>query len=162
MAGRPVLVPPIGALHERVQASGAGWVMQDWCNTDTILDDVLSILRPDNHADFCAKQALAKNAPITSVSDMTNSTELVYTAVLEQNEAVSATPFPNAVLHEALRKALGAASAEKKRNTSRAEHWLLRFAHLGLRLRYTLLGRILYRIVPVRLQQILKRRLLAS
>src|SRR4029453_14300181 len=44
--GRPALVPPIGALAERVQGSGAGWVMSDaeWRDEARMLDRIESIL----------------------------------------------------------------------------------------------------------------------
>jgi len=161
MAGRPALVPPIGALHERVQTNGAGWIMQDWCDTDAILDDIISILLPENSTDFALKQAQARAVPVASVRDMANATEMVYHEVLSHQVVKFAAPLPQITLYTALQTALGLAAADKHRALSIGEHWLLRLAHLGLRLRYTLLGRWLYRIIPVRWQQILKQRLLA-
>ena len=51
-AGRPVLAPSIGALHERVKLTGAGWIMQDWRDIDAILDDIILLLRPENQEEF--------------------------------------------------------------------------------------------------------------
>jgi glycosyltransferase involved in cell wall biosynthesis len=44
--GRPALVPPIGALAERMEGSGAGWVMSDaeWRDEARMLDRIESIL----------------------------------------------------------------------------------------------------------------------
>src|SRR4029079_16705990 len=44
--GRPVLVPPIGALAERVAESGAGWVMSDgeWRDEARMLDRIEAVL----------------------------------------------------------------------------------------------------------------------
>jgi GT2 family glycosyltransferase/glycosyltransferase involved in cell wall biosynthesis len=44
--GRPVLVPPIGALAERVDGSGAGWVMSEaeWRDEARMLDRIEAIL----------------------------------------------------------------------------------------------------------------------
>jgi O-antigen biosynthesis protein len=42
-AGRPVLVPPLGALQERVMQSGAGWIMEDWQDVDKILAQVMDL-----------------------------------------------------------------------------------------------------------------------
>ena len=161
MAGRPALVPPIGALYERVQTNDAGWIMQDWCDTDAILDDIISILRPENSTDFVHKQTQARAVPVTSVRDMANATEMVYHEVLSRQVVKFAAPLPQTTLYTALQTALGVAAADRHRALSIGQHWLLRLAHLGLRLRYTLLGRWLYRIIPVRWQQILKQRLLA-
>ena len=46
-AGRPVLVPPIGALPERVQGTGAGWVMTDaeWRDEASMLDRLHRVAR---------------------------------------------------------------------------------------------------------------------
>ncbi|CAN5316957.1 glycosyltransferase [soil metagenome] len=172
MAGRPALVPPIGALHERVQASGAGWTMVNWRDTDAILDDVMAILQPDQRAEFARRQALARAVPVASVRDMANATEAVYreflprpvqksAATASSGSSVSMTLPSREILYAAAQTALGVAAAEKRKIMSRRNAWLLRLAHFGLRLRYTVLGRMLYRVVPVRWQQSLKRRLLA-
>lgn len=161
MAGRPVLVPPIGALYERVQETGAGWVMEDWRDIDVILDDVCRILQPENSADFIQKQKKARAVPITSVHDMAVETEAVYREILQHRDVKFAEPLPKITLYSALQAALGVEAAERRRSLSIGERGLLWLAHLGLRLRYTVVGRWLYRIVPVRWQQILKQRLLA-
>jgi hypothetical protein len=61
--------------------------------------------------------------------------------------------------HQALHAALQAA-AGNRRPAFFGQRRLLKLGHLGLRLRYTLAGRWLYRIIPVRWQQVLKRMLL--
>ncbi len=161
MAGRPALVPPIGALHERVNANGAGWVMQNWLDVDAILDDILLILSDDNRAEFTQKQIQARSVPTALIEDMASATEAIYQENLPLHPTIIGTPLSQAALYDALQTALGVAAAERRRRASNSEHWLLRLAHLGLRLRYTALGRLLYRVVPVRWQQVLKRRLLA-
>lgn len=160
-AGRPALVPPIGALHERVEASGAGWIMRDWRNIDAILDEIESILLPENQVDFAEKRSRARQVSVVSIRDMASATEKIYQKFLRQTPVTHAVPLPRHLLYAALQTAHGVAAAEEHRSLTRGEDWLLRLAHLGLRLRYTALGRWLYRIVPVRWQQILKRRLLA-
>src|SRR4029077_7049424 len=44
--GRPVVVPPIGALAERVGASGGGWVLSDeeWYDDARMLDRIAALL----------------------------------------------------------------------------------------------------------------------
>jgi GT2 family glycosyltransferase/glycosyltransferase involved in cell wall biosynthesis len=157
-AGRPVLAPPIGALHERVQACGAGWIMRDWCDTDAILDDIISILSAENRADFARKQSLARATRFASARDMGVATEAVYFETQQPPTMLLAPPLPKKILYAALRAALGV--AVKRRPPTSCEYCLQQLAQLGLRLRYTLLGRWLYRVVPVHWQQILKRKLL--
>ena len=161
MAGRPVLVPPIGALYERVQTSAAGWIMKDWRDMDAILDDIISIFRPENGADFSQKREQVRAVKVMSVHEMAVATEAVYHEVLQDQVIKFSEPLPKSALYAALQAALGVAATDRRRSLSRGERWLLRLAHLGLRLRYTPFGRWLYRIIPVRWQQALKQRLLA-
>ncbi|MDP2827016.1 MAG: glycosyltransferase [Sulfuricellaceae bacterium] len=156
-AGKPALVPPIGALGERVSASGAGWLMDDWQNEDGILDQILSILHPENSADFerVAKAAVA--VPVFTIDDMARKTEAAYPAVLGKQ---SLAPLSNRRLLDAMKTALGKNGEAATQRNSRQERWFLVFAHAALRIRYTFLGRWLYKVVPVHWQQRVKRRLL--
>ncbi len=62
-AGIPALVPPIGALAERVAASGAGWVLSDdeWADEARMLARILSLSRPAS-ADVRARAAASARA----------------------------------------------------------------------------------------------------
>jgi GT2 family glycosyltransferase len=156
-AGRPALVPPIGALGERVAATGAGWLMEDWQDEDRILDQVLSILAQTGELEEAARAAQA--VPLFTLAGMAEETERRY-GRLKRADGTHA-PMPNLRLHHAARIAAGV--QEKTAQQTPRPWWeplLLALAHLGLRLRYTLPGRWLYRTVPVRWQQGLKRRLL--
>ncbi len=55
MAGRATLVPPRGALQERVLAKGAGWIMDGWPDPDAILDQFMALTAPENAAELAAK-----------------------------------------------------------------------------------------------------------
>ena len=50
LAGLPVIVPPIGALAERVRATGAGWIWTDaeWRNEDAMLARIAELVAPSN------------------------------------------------------------------------------------------------------------------
>jgi glycosyltransferase involved in cell wall biosynthesis len=61
-AGRPALVPPRGALRDRILATGAGWIMERWPDVDAILDQMMRLTAAGNRADFAAKSRLAKDA----------------------------------------------------------------------------------------------------
>jgi glycosyltransferase involved in cell wall biosynthesis len=61
-AGRPVLVPPTGALRERVEATGAGWIMSGWPDPDRMLDQLMSITSPEQRGDLEQRARLANAA----------------------------------------------------------------------------------------------------
>ena len=69
---------------------------------------------------------------------------------------VLSDPFSQRLLYAGLKAALG----NKRRTLSSFDRRLLLLAHFGLRLRYTLPGRWLFRIVPLRWKRILKEKLL--
>jgi glycosyltransferase involved in cell wall biosynthesis len=62
LAGRPALVPPAGALQERVIATGAGWIMEGWPNVDAILDQLTQLTAPENRAELTRRAQLAHAA----------------------------------------------------------------------------------------------------
>ena len=62
MAGRPALVPPRGALQERVSATGAGWIMDGWPSADSILDQLMALTAPENRGELERKSQLAQTA----------------------------------------------------------------------------------------------------
>ena len=63
-ARRPALVPPIGALAERVRASCGGWLMDDWEDDEAILKQLLLLLSPAA-AEHFARAADCAGRPLT-------------------------------------------------------------------------------------------------
>ncbi|OLC70320.1 MAG: hypothetical protein AUH79_00145 [Betaproteobacteria bacterium 13_1_40CM_4_64_4] len=61
-AGRPVVVPPIGALAERVAASGGGWVLADdeWRDDARVLQRIATLLAAEYAEAYSAAAARAK------------------------------------------------------------------------------------------------------
>ena len=61
-AGLPVIVPPIGALAERLQATGAGWLWTDaeWRSDDAMLARIVELVDPDNGDTLAAAAAHAR------------------------------------------------------------------------------------------------------
>ncbi len=59
MAGRPALVPPRGALQERVLATGAGWTMDGFPNVDAMLDQIMALTAPENAKELESRSRLA-------------------------------------------------------------------------------------------------------
>ena len=79
-AGRAVLVPPIGALAERVGDHGAGWVMSEdeWRDESLMLDRILDLLSPYNAVAIENAGARAARMPIATLEDMVGATTAVY------------------------------------------------------------------------------------
>jgi glycosyltransferase involved in cell wall biosynthesis len=65
-AGRAALVPPVGALAERVEASGAGWIMRGFPDADAMLDQLLELTAPEHAAELKRRGDIAK---ATAASD---------------------------------------------------------------------------------------------
>ena len=63
-AGLPALVPPIGALAERVAQSGAGWVMTEgeWHDVDRMLDRAVALTGADRADERARAAANARSA----------------------------------------------------------------------------------------------------
>lgn len=159
-AGRPALVPPIGALGERVGATGAGWLMEDWQDEDRILNQILSILKPE-HWEYLDRAAqMARAVPLFPLARMAEDTERMYGHLIQTG--ARQPPMPNLRLYCAVKTASGREQEVAKKRTRRTwwDRLYLALAHVALRLRYTLPGRYLYQVVPVRWQQGLKSRLL--
>jgi len=147
--GCPALVPPIGALHERVVASGAGWIMDDWQNEDRILDQILGICAPENAREFERRAALATAIPLPSLAAMAEATVAVYAECIQrlglQHPAYPA-PLPTERL---LSTALETTSTDTPVRNGASHALLRRLLHLALRVRYTGIGHWLYRNLPV-------------
>jgi len=62
LAGRPALVPPEGALQERVLAAGGGWIMDGWPDADSILDQLVVLTAPEHKDELERKAQRAKTA----------------------------------------------------------------------------------------------------
>ena len=59
-AGRAALVPPVGALAERVAASGAGWIMRGFPDVDAVLDQMLELTAPDHAVELKRRADLGR------------------------------------------------------------------------------------------------------
>jgi GT2 family glycosyltransferase/glycosyltransferase involved in cell wall biosynthesis len=158
-AGRPALVPPIGALGERVQASGGGWLMDDWQDDQAILNQ-LAMLLSDAEAGNLARAATCAAAAASGAGRMGRLTAAVYAEI-----SAPAKVAPEIADKRRAYAALEAANGGRHvvEVPARAEHaWLIRMAHVAVRFRYTRPGRWVTRILPPSWQRRLKARLLAS
>jgi glycosyltransferase involved in cell wall biosynthesis len=83
-AGRPVLVPPIGALAERVAGTGGGWILSeaDWRSEERMLERIVGLLAPANRDAFAAVTERARAAPLPTLAAMAEATAQVYAGAL--------------------------------------------------------------------------------
>ena len=111
-AGRPVVVPPIGALADRVADSGAGWVLTDheWRDEARMLQRIAEILAPDHAAELMAAAQRAREVPQQTQEAMAERCLALYVAALAVRDA-SGAPAPVQPLAAArVRDALGYAA----------------------------------------------------
>jgi GT2 family glycosyltransferase/glycosyltransferase involved in cell wall biosynthesis len=171
-SGRPVLVPPIGALDERVRGSGAGWVLSDaeWRDEKRMLERVLAILGTANDAARQAASAKAHAMPHASRGAMTAAAFACYAAAIAPTTTTDA-PRPS------LQSSIRSFPAARVRDALGYRPWLppprdapgpdaqvsrgigARIAHAAAGIRHKLPGRVLYRLAPAALVARLKRHL---
>jgi GT2 family glycosyltransferase/glycosyltransferase involved in cell wall biosynthesis len=164
-AGRPVLVPPIGALAERVAATGAGWVLeaQEWQDEGRMLERIEALLAAENAPAWHAAAARARAAPQPTLVAMAQATMDIWHAALTRAPAPAPQPPIAAArclaaLHYAPwrlpRPVAQPATAPAKPNGA-----LRVVARAALALRHTPPGRLLHRLAPQALRDALKERL---
>jgi hypothetical protein len=162
-AGRPVLVPPIGALAERVRNSGAGWVLSDaeWRDEAAMLARLSALLAPGSAAELAAAASAARTRPHATPEAMADATFALYEAA----RARAGTAALGAFAPERVRDALGYAPWDPPQSPSARAvaaargNWLGRVARLALERRQTLAGRLLIRVTPAPLRAAVRSRL---
>src|SRR5437660_8165337 len=75
-AGRPVVVPPIGALAERVAQSGAGWVLneREWRSEEAMLQRIAMLVSPDSRSALADAGKKAREMPQPTIAEMVDAT----------------------------------------------------------------------------------------
>jgi hypothetical protein len=168
-SGRPAVVPPIGALADRVAATGAGWVLSDaeWQSEAQMLDRIAALLAPAQAAAFDAAAARVRAVTLPAKAEMVERTVGVYRRALAvAAPGLSLVPLAPARCLEALHyspwpppaAALAPAPAAAA-TAAAAPDAVARVASAALRFRHTLPGRVLYRLAPQALVDALKSRL---
>jgi GT2 family glycosyltransferase len=161
-AGRAVLVPPIGALAERVDHHGAGWILSDaeWRDESLLLDRIEDLMSPYNAVALETAGERAARMPIPSLEQMVDATLANYERFHARTVAGSIEPRRVA---EAFGYRPWTPPAVEVRNAGASAEaaappasGLVRTAQ---RLRRTPMGRLLYRLVPPRAVTALKSRL---
>jgi GT2 family glycosyltransferase/glycosyltransferase involved in cell wall biosynthesis len=172
-AGVPALVPPIGALAERVAESGAGWVLRDdeWADEARMLDRVVALVSPAAAAAREAAAAKALAVHHTSPQSMADATLVHYDMAVPAGtpDRALGKRFDNRRIRDALGYRawhppdVQSDAAESSRVDAAAEvqprGLMARVARRALAMRGTPMGRVLYRMTPAPLIDALKSRL---
>jgi GT2 family glycosyltransferase/glycosyltransferase involved in cell wall biosynthesis len=151
LGGRPALVPPIGALAERVVAHGAGWVLSEdqWRDESLILDRLCAIVAD---RDGLARASAAARAIAHSTQEaMAQATFALYEAALAGADAqarMAMKPLEPARLRYALHYAAWSPPPPDMRPAPRKPHLLDRLARAAAQRRNTAAGRVLFRLAP--------------
>ena len=161
---RPVIVPPIGALAERVGETGGGWILAagEWEDDERMLARIAAVLDPSRSAAWDEAAARAKAAPQPTLAAMAEATIALWRTALEHPPVharpISATRCLAALGYRAWRPPAAASSAPTPA-PAKANGPLGRIAHTALAIRHTLPGRLLYRLTPKPLVDALRKRL---
>ena len=167
-AGIPPLVPPIGALAERVSSRGAGFVMSDeeWRDARAMLTRLCALTAEVARPALRAASERARAMPHATLADMADATFAVYDEALAYaTSATDLTPFDRARVRDALGYAawhppvLESPQAAVPLREIVTPTLTTRFARAALTIRHTAVGRVLYRVTPQALLDALKARL---
>ena len=162
-AGRPVLVPPIGALPERVGDTGAGWVMttDEWRDEACMLERIAALVAPSHATELERAANAAASMPPVTLASMVEATLAIYRRALAAGTATRHAPLARARVRDALgyrgwqpRAPVASATPTVTRGDAGS-----RLAHAALRLRQSSAGPLLRALTPGFLREALKARL---
>ena len=87
-AGLPVVVPPFGALAERVAGTGAGWLWTDaeWRDEGQMLARIAELVAPPNAASLAAAATRGRAIPQSTPGAMAERTREIYDAAIAVSE----------------------------------------------------------------------------
>jgi len=93
-AGLPVIVPPFGALGERVAGTGAGWLWTEsqWRDEAKMLARIIELVGPGNAAALAAAGNRARTIPQPALATMAARTLEIYDAVVARASTVGREP----------------------------------------------------------------------
>ncbi len=182
-AGRPAIVPPIGALAERMRETGAGWIWreEEWASEERMLDTIESRLAPPQEL-LSAAAARARAAPQSTLRTMSERTLRLYAACAAPRAESAAhaapsldparlrdalgyrpwhapKPEPATLADEVAAVSVSTSPPAPAVPPSAAPPWPGRVARWALRIRPTLAGRLLFHITPRPIVDALKSRL---
>ena len=104
-AGRAALVPPTGALADRVHRTDAGWIINRWPDVDALLDQIVDVTDPKNRATLANMERLARQAA-QHAPDANDPTLRFYLAAVPHVRSASATHAMLDLIRESAAQAL--------------------------------------------------------
>lgn len=153
-AGRAVLVPPIGALAERVQEHGAGWIMDEaqWRDDGALLDRIVQLVAPDQRDELGAVGRRAQSLSLPTLATMVARTHALYRDVMAKSP-VAHGPIDRRRIVEAFGYRPWTPPAPMVPEPAPASpdvttHESPPLANAALKFRRTLAGRALARLLP--------------
>ncbi|MEP7206598.1 MAG: glycosyltransferase [Casimicrobiaceae bacterium] len=166
-AGRPVMVPPIGALGERVAGTDAGWVWTDaeWRSGQRMLDSILSRVAPEAGDALARTADAARRMAQSTLASMAQRTTMVYARTIAAEPlGVPLRPLAPARLRDALGYRLWYPPIPERVSTAsgappREVASLTPLLRLLVRIRHTRMGRALRELAPSPLRAALRARL---
>ncbi|MEO6929315.1 MAG: glycosyltransferase [Casimicrobiaceae bacterium] len=160
-AGQAVLVPPIGALAERVRRHAAGIVLTDvqWRDAEAMFAKIESLLLGDDTHQRHAAAETALHIVAQAPSTMATQTLQLYDRVAAPAAAVLPGRFAPARLRDALGYTPWQPPARPAAAMSTGRSWRVNVARWAMRARRTPLGATLYGRMPTRFIAALKARL---
>ena len=180
-AGVPVLVPPIGALEERVRGSGAGWVLtlDEWRSEKFLLERILAVLGTAKAGARAAASTAARAMPHASLRAMTDATFACYDVAVAGAPSIALRNRERSPPESIVQSSLPAFPAARVRDALGYRPWTpprpapmesaqavagpqglsARIAHAAVGMRHRLPGRVLYRLAPAALVERLKKHL---
>jgi hypothetical protein len=176
-AGRPVIVPPFGALAERVAGTGAGWVWteDEWRDERKMLERIVEVVAPEAATELDAASRNARACPQPELITMAERTLGLYDLALSVSPANESNKLPKPLAANRVRDALGYVpwtpptplppspplpAPETRVDVAPPRAGMVtRVSRLALRWRHTFPGRVLYRLTPTTILEALKARL---
>ncbi len=160
-AGQPVLVPPIGALAERVRASGAGSIMTEaeWNDDAAMFARIESLLVG---AEVSQRQDAARRAralPVRTSAAMARATLALYEPSAVGESKSKMRGLDNARVRDALGYTRWQPSAPSAATIAARQSLRSQLARMAMRMRRTPIGTTLYRRLSPRFIDALKARL---
>ena len=94
-AGCPVVVPPFGALAERLHGTGAGWAWTDdeWRDESRMLARIVDLVAPGQASELAAASNCARRVPQPTLAAMAERTLAHYEAAVAAGLGGRARPF---------------------------------------------------------------------
>jgi len=156
----------IGALVDRVSATGAGWVLseEEWRSDEHMLDRIVALLDPMEKDAYDRAAARARAAPQAAVAAMTDATLAVYRGAQQWTSArpavkpIAAARCLAALHYSPWRPPAKAVPVPEDVAPAAPRGPMAGIARVALRIRHTLPGRMLYCLAPKALREALKAR----